>query len=183
MKLTHTFCGRNAEFRSFKAGGLYIYHYAMYQCQIHNTNLGFVVPCIFSHSNKTPNWMQQSIVKFLIVLSYRHCSTCLGHYYAHHQEPVELPLQPLVSVWMWRWNCSQPTTAENTSTFTFVRKPEVATAVRRAPDDGHNNARNMLSSVCTTKKYKNLRLIVTSSWVFYLRDYNTKTRITQELSL
>ena len=31
-----------------------------------------------------------------------------GHYYAHHQEPVKLPLQPLVSVWMWRWKCSQP---------------------------------------------------------------------------
>jgi len=26
-------------------------------------------------------------------LSYRHCSTCFGHYYAHHQEPVKLPLQ------------------------------------------------------------------------------------------
>jgi len=52
--------------------------------------------------------MQQSIVKFFIVLSYRHCSTCFGHYYAHHQEPVKLPLQPLVSLWMWRWTCSQP---------------------------------------------------------------------------
>jgi len=49
--------------------------------------------------------MQQSIVKF-IALSYRHCWTCFGHYYAHHQEPVKLPLQPLVSVWMWRWKCS-----------------------------------------------------------------------------
>jgi len=36
--------------------------------------------------------MQQPIVKF-IALSYRHCSTCFGHYYAHHQEPVKLPLQ------------------------------------------------------------------------------------------
>jgi hypothetical protein len=27
-------------------------------------NLGFVVPCIFNPSNKTPNYMQQSIVKF-----------------------------------------------------------------------------------------------------------------------
>jgi hypothetical protein len=26
--------------------------------------LGFVVPCIINHSNKTPNQMQQSIVKF-----------------------------------------------------------------------------------------------------------------------
>jgi len=51
--------------------------------------------------------MQQSIVKF-IALSCRHFSTCFGHYNAHHQEPVKLPLQPLVSVWMWRWKCSQP---------------------------------------------------------------------------
>jgi hypothetical protein len=36
--------------------------------------------------------MQQSIVKF-IALSYRHCSTCFGHYYAHHQEPVKLQRQ------------------------------------------------------------------------------------------
>jgi Na+/H+-translocating membrane pyrophosphatase len=26
------------------------------------------------------------------------CSTCFGHYYAHHQEPVKLLLQHLVSV-------------------------------------------------------------------------------------
>jgi hypothetical protein len=39
--------------------------------------------------------MQQSIVKF-IALSYRHCSTCFGPYNTHHQEPVKLPLQPLV---------------------------------------------------------------------------------------
>jgi len=51
--------------------------------------------------------MQQSIVKF-IALSYRYCSTCFGHYNANRQEPVKLPLQPLVSVWMCRWKCSQP---------------------------------------------------------------------------
>jgi hypothetical protein len=39
--------------------------------------------------------------------------------------------------------------------------------VWRAPDDGHCNARNMLSSVCTTKQYI-LGLIVASSWLFYL---------------
>jgi len=38
------------------------------------------------------------------------------------------------------------------------RKPEAATAVWRAPDDGHNNARNMLSSVCTTKQIKNFTI-------------------------
>jgi hypothetical protein len=57
----------------------------------------FVVPCIFNHSNKTTNQLQQSIVKF-IALSYRYCSTCFGHYSAHHQEPVKLPSQPLVFV-------------------------------------------------------------------------------------
>jgi hypothetical protein len=35
--------------------------------------------------------MQQSNAKF-IALSYRHCSTCFGHYNAHHQEPVKLPV-------------------------------------------------------------------------------------------
>jgi hypothetical protein len=49
------------------------------------------------------------------------------------------------------WAVSQQTTAENTSTSTSIRKPEAATAVWRAPDDGHSNVRNMLSSVCTTK--------------------------------
>ena len=113
--------------------------------------------------------MQQSVVKF-IALSYRYSSTCFGHYNAHHQEPVKLPLQPLVSTWMWRWKCSQPTTTENTSTSTFIRKPEAATAVWRAPDDGHCNARNMLSSICTTRQYT-LRLIVASSWLFYSSDW------------
>jgi hypothetical protein len=32
------------------------------------------------------------------------------------------------------------------------RKPGSATAVWRAPDDGHSNARNMFNSVCTTKQ-------------------------------
>jgi len=50
--------------------------------------------------------MQQSIAKS-IALSYRHCSTCFGHYNVHHQEPVKLLLQALVSVWIWRWKCSQ----------------------------------------------------------------------------
>jgi hypothetical protein len=72
--------------------------------------------------------MQQTVVKFIALL-YRYHSTCFGHYNAHHQEPVKLPLQPLFSVLMWSWKCSQLTTTENTSTFTLKRKPEAATAV------------------------------------------------------
>jgi hypothetical protein len=113
--------------------------------------------------------MQQSIVKF-IALSYRHCSTYFEHNYAHHQEPVELPLHLLVSVSIWRWKCSQSTTAENTSTSTFIWKPEAAKVVWQTPDDGHNNARNMLA-VSVRQSNKILGLIVSSSWMFYLSDW------------
>jgi hypothetical protein len=34
---------------------------------------------------------------------------------------------------------------------TFIRKPEAAKAVSRAPDDGHGNAQNMLRGACITK--------------------------------
>jgi hypothetical protein len=43
---------------------------------------------LFKYSNKTPSQIQQSIVKFS-ALSHRRCSTCFGHYYAHHQEPFQ----------------------------------------------------------------------------------------------
>jgi hypothetical protein len=57
----------------------------------------FCPQSVFLHSNKTTNYMQQPIVKF-IALSYRHSSTCFGHYNAHHQELVKLLLQLLFSV-------------------------------------------------------------------------------------
>jgi hypothetical protein len=86
--------------------------------------LGFVVPCIFNHSNKNTQLdatINRKIYCFVV--------------------------QTLLNMFP-----SKPTTTENTSTSTFIRKPEAATAVWRAPDDGHGNARNMLSSVCTTKQ-------------------------------
>jgi len=46
----------------------------------------------------------------------------------------------------------QQLTVNNNTIFYDDRKPEAATAVWRAPDDGHRNARNMLSSVCTTRQ-------------------------------
>jgi hypothetical protein len=44
------------------------------------------------------------------------------------------------------------TTAGNTSTSAFIRKPEAATAVQRAPGDGRNDDRNMLSSAYANKQ-------------------------------
>ena len=43
-------------------------------------------------------------------------------------------------------------TVNNNTIFYDDRKPEAATAVWRAPDDGHCNAQNMLSSICTTRQ-------------------------------
>ena len=83
--------------------------------------------------------MQQSIVKF-IAFSYRHCSTCFGHSYAY-QEPVKLPVavsgfRVIVEVEVFSAMVGllalptiKLTTAENTSTSTFIRKPEAVTAV------------------------------------------------------
>ena len=112
--------------------------------------------------------MQQSTVKF-IAMSYRHCSTCFGHYYAHHQQPVKLPLQPLVSVWMFRL---------------LTNRPRLRTL---PPPHSHGNQRpqqlfdgllmmgivmpETCWAVSVWQSNKNLRLIVASSWVFYLSRY------------
>jgi len=58
--------------------------------------------------------MQQLTVKF-IALSYRHCSTCFGHYNAHHQEAVKPIFYQLI--------------VNKNTIFYDDRKPEAATAV------------------------------------------------------
>jgi hypothetical protein len=82
--------------------------------------------------------MQQSIVKF-IALSYKYCSTCFGAL----QCPSSGARQTAVAASGFRMNVevevfsavvglltttNKPTTAENTSTSTFIWKPEAATA-------------------------------------------------------
>ena len=97
--------------------------------------------------------MQQSIVKFYYFV----VQTLLNMFRALLW-PSSEARQTTVAASGFRMNVevdvlsAVSTTAENTSPSTFIRKPEAATAVWRAPDDGHNNARNMLSSVCTTTK-------------------------------
>jgi hypothetical protein len=81
-------------------------------------------------------------------------STCFGRPHAHHQE-----LNYSSSLWFYRWRVVVamllvvvgpigPTTTNGTATTTLQRvKPEATTAVVVAPDDGREDARNMLS--CT----------------------------------
>jgi len=96
--------------------------------------------------------MQQSIVKFYCCV----VQTLLNMFRAL-QFPSSGARKTAVAASGFRMNVevevfSVVVTIENTSTSTFIGKPEAATAVWRAPDDGHNNALNMLSSVCTTKQ-------------------------------
>jgi hypothetical protein len=54
-----------------------------------------------------------SVLKSFIIYSCKLCSTCFGQHFAHHQELT-----------------NKQTTAGNTSTSVFIRKPEAATAVQ-----------------------------------------------------
>jgi len=81
----------------------------------------------------TFNWINQqdAATPQVYYLSFKYSSTCFGHPHAHHQELQQLQQQPLV----YRRSSES--------------KPEAATAVV-APDDGHKDARNMLSCIYTT---------------------------------
>jgi hypothetical protein len=83
----------------------------------------------------------QQLLKF-IYLSFKYSSTCFGHPHAHHQE-LQLQWQPLV----YRRSlviAPRPTALLSPSS---DGKPEAATAVGVAPDDGHEDARNILSCI------------------------------------
>ena len=125
-------------------------------------NLEFVVPCIFSHSNKTPNWMQQSLVKFYCFV-----------------------VQTLLN--MFRALLCPSSGARQTSVAAsgFCMNVEVRTL---PPPHSYGKQRLQRQfdgllmmgiimpetcwAVSVRQSNKILRLIVASSWVFYLRNYN-----------
>jgi hypothetical protein len=91
--------------------------------------------------------MQQSIVKF-IALSRRSCSTCFGHYYAHHQEH----LQTAVAASGFRVNAEVDVFPAVVGFQHSHGNQRLQRQFEVASDDGHNSARNMLSSVYATKQ-------------------------------
>jgi hypothetical protein len=135
------------------------------------TFLGFVVPCFFKYSNKTFNQMQQSIVTF-IVSSHRRRSTCFVHHRAHHQELFqtkfaasgcrvneEVVVFPAVVRLLLRRQCEHTLSPLTNGSRLETRPPPYSHGNRRlqlqferAPDDGHDGARNMLSGVYVTKQ-------------------------------
>jgi len=128
-------------------------------------NLRFKVCKSVHHRTIQINYQPDGRIFQFIILMFIYSSTCCGRSPAHHQELNDCSgslwfcLRIVTTVVLCSWSgrpasgaTNKPTTAENTPTSTFIRKPEAVTAVWRAPDDGHGNARNMLSSVCTTKQ-------------------------------
>ena len=121
-------------------------------------------------------------------------------YNAHHQEPVKLPLPPLVSVWMWSWEVEVFSavvgllvgrqclpTNKPTSVSPLTNRPRLRT---RPPPHSYGNQRLQRQfdrllmmgiimpetswAVSVRQSNKILRLIVASSWVFYLNYLSSK---------
>jgi hypothetical protein len=98
--------------------------------------------------------MQQSVLKF-IAWSRRRCSACFGkHYYAHHQELF----QTVVAASSFRINAEVDVflavgglLATHPPRHLYGNR-RLRLQFKRAPDDGHNGTRNLLSSVYATKQ-------------------------------
>ena len=104
------------------------------------------------------NWINQqdAATSHVYCLSFKYSSTCFGHPHAHHQE-LQLQYQPLV----YRRSlviavllvvvrpAGRPARPRPTALLSSSSdgKPEAATAVVVALDDGHKDARNMLSFI------------------------------------
>jgi len=120
-------------------------------------------------------------------------STCFGHHYAHHQENKTVyyciwcsALVVLVMV-VWSWvvrcvHCVKVTV--RTVTFTQFTQPQTAQPVQNtirsntrscSPDDGHNDARNMLRCKFDNKHRISCILLVYLSSPYVPRCTVTRT--------
>jgi hypothetical protein len=128
-------------------------------------NLGFVVPCIFNHSNKTPNQMQQSIVKFYYLV----VQTLLNMFRA-------LPCPSgncRCSLWF-PYECGGGCVLSHGWLRTHPPPHSHGNQRLQRQFDGLLMMGMVMPETCWAVSVqqinKILRLIVASSWVFYLSD-------------
>ena len=72
------------------------------------------------------------------------CSTCFRHHYAHHQE-VESIIQMVAACGIWFSSCRYGVELRVVCPVCGLLLQRPSVKYSRAPDDGHNGARNMLS--------------------------------------
>jgi hypothetical protein len=120
-------------------------------------DLVFVVPCIFNYWIKQPTRCTINI-KFLLL-----CRVYTAQHVSGTVVPIimgllQLPMQPLVIVWLPGWTCfklwsvtSNRPQLEASPTRKSYDHQRLHGQLEKAPDDGHNSARNMLSGVYATK--------------------------------
>jgi len=109
-------------------------------------NLRFAVPCIFNHSNKTPNQMQQSVVKFYCFVVH----TLLNMFRALLC-PSSGARQTAVATSGFRMNVEVVVFSAVVGWEHYHLHIQTETRGCNGSLTG-SNARNMLSSVCTTKQ-------------------------------
>jgi hypothetical protein len=109
---------------------------------------------VHNRSTETTNQMQQ-LLKFYY-WSFRYSLTCFGHPHAHHQELHQLQQQPLiylrnVAIAVLLVVVGPTGRPDHDQQHCYHQaptvKPEAATAVGVAPDDGHEDAQSMLSCI------------------------------------
>jgi len=105
------------------------------------------------HSTIQINHQPDATVFQFIILTFVYSSTCFGRFPTHHQELNDCSgslwfyLCIVVTVMLCLWSGQPDRDQQHCYHHAPTVKPEAATAVVVAPDDGHEAAQNMLSCI------------------------------------
>jgi len=152
-----------------------------HQCKTTKNSFRFPWPCIVSKVWRERKSQQDATIRCLLSTS---LSTCFGHHYAHLQENKDRVTAYSVLLWFcWMWlvavvgrcvvaceQCSHPTTQRPTTATNHIQENQrsttyVVTHGLWSPEDGHNDAWNMLRQ----------KLIINIWWLHLVRFFSLFT--------